>query len=145
MHEHAVLQRGLEQHEGLFLVERERWRMRERRDALALGDASLAQRQRLAGGHSVDAGEDRALARGELQLQQLGRDLRRDAARDEAGFQDRLRLGGEEDAARTLGVVERLDAERIARRGRARRLAGSASAMAYMPRNGLAKSPPWAA
>ena len=88
----------------------------ERLDAAALDDAALGDHHRLARQHALDAGEDRLAAGGELKLQQLVARLAAPArpATSAAGDQ-RLRLRGEGEALRRLDVIERLDAERIAR------------------------------
>jgi hypothetical protein len=72
-------------------------------------------RQRLARQHAIDASEDRLPPAGELELQQLVAALRHDVRLGEAGVDQRARLRGEGKIVRPFDVVERLDAERVAR------------------------------
>ena len=103
MHEHAVLQRGLEQREGLVLVERERRRraaaprcVGARRSVPGAASASRPAATRWMPAKIVRSPVVNCSCSSSVAT------FGRDAARDEAGFQDRLRLGGEEDAARDV-------------------------------------------
>ncbi len=87
----------------------------QRLDAAALDDAAPGDHQRLARQHPPDAGEDGVAAGGELQLQQLVARLAHQLGRDEAARNQAFGLRREGEALRGLDVIERLDAERIAR------------------------------
>ena len=82
---------------------------------LAGDDAAFLDHQALTRQHPRDAGERRLRAGRELHRQEIIARGRVKLRRDQAGGDQRLRLGGKSKALRRFGDVERLDAERIAR------------------------------
>ena len=88
--------------------------MRQCLDAPPLDDAAFRDDERFARQHARDSGEDRVAAGGELQLEQFIARLPHQLDRHGARSEDRLRFRREDEALRRLGIIERLDAERIA-------------------------------
>ena len=89
--------------------------LRQRRPLLAVCDPSVLDDQRLARQNSLDALPNRFASRGELKLQQLDGTVPPDPRGDQPGADDRLRFRCENQPGTGLGIVERLDAERVAR------------------------------
>ena len=110
----ALLENAIEYGERGLLADRHDRAMRQRLDAPALDDAAFGDDQRLARQDARNAGEDRVAAGGELQLEQFVARLPHQLDRHRVRSEDRLRLRGEDQALRRLGIVKRLDAERIA-------------------------------
>ena len=117
----ALGQGGIEPGQGLLFTERRRPVFGQCRPMPALDDPPLAHDYRLAGQNPVDPGEDRLAAGRELHLHQLVAHRPHEARLDDAGFDQRARLGGKGKGARRLRVIERLDAERVARQNQAAR------------------------
>ena len=108
-------------------------------------DPAILDDQRFARKHAPDTAHGGLAPGGELKLQKLPAPPRAKLRRHQAGGDQRLRLGGEREARPRLHVVERLDAEGIARQHQASRTAVRAEvayAIAYMPRKPFAKSGP---
>ncbi len=112
---HALHERGVEPGQRLVLVERLGAALGQRGAAAALDHAALAHDHRLAGQYPVDAGKDRLSAGGELHLQQFVARRAHQRRRHQPSVDQRARLGGKGKGGRRLGVIERLDAERVAR------------------------------
>ena len=116
MRAHRISQRRVDRSAGDRLVGGNRPTLRQRGVAMALDDRARGGDQRLAGQNAVDAREDGPSSGRELHLQQFGERPRIGVAAREAPGQQGLRLRGEgKTAASQLGVVERLDAEGVAR------------------------------
>ncbi len=115
VHAHRVGECCVDGVEGGVLVLRQRPADRQRKAAPALDDAAVDHRDGLARQHALDALEHGVAAGGEAQLQELvaGRCVQR--PRRQPGADQRARLGGEREAVVALDVVQRLDAERVAR------------------------------
>src|SRR5262249_11242559 len=86
---------------------------------LALDDAALGDDEGLAREDAVDPGEDGLAPGGELHLKELVPHLADELRRRQARGKEGARLGGEGEAGRRLEIVERLDAERVARQDEA--------------------------
>ena len=115
MHRDAVGEGAVERGQRVVLAERDGPRSasaaRRRRSTMR----PLAHDHGLARQHAADAGEDGVAAGGELQLQQLVARLAHQLGRDEARRDEACGSEAKAKPCARLGVIERLDAERIAR------------------------------
>ena len=111
----AVEQRLLQPLQRLGLVPFARAFLRKRGALMTLDDLAVGDDDGLARQDALDAGENRVAPRRELQLQQFRLRAGIDRRRREAAGDQRLRLRGEGEAVLGLGIVERLDAEGVAR------------------------------
>ena len=114
MDAHAVGKCGVQPGQRLFLVERERAMLGQCRTPPPLDDPALPHDHGLAWQYPADAGKNRLAPGGELHLHEL---VARPAIKrrgDNASLDQRTRLGGKGEAAQRLGVIERLDPERVA-------------------------------
>ena len=108
-------QRRIEAGERLVFVDRQRPVFGQGRPAPALDDPPPADDHGLARQDPVDAGKDRLATGGELHLEQFVARRLQQPRRHQPGVNQRSRLGGKGEAVGGLGVIERLDAERVAR------------------------------
>ncbi len=114
MQAHAFGKNGIQVSQGIRFRAVDGAAARQGAAAQAVDDTAVLDDDRLARQDTIDPGERGRPPGGELQLQQLIAQRPADPRRDEAGGDQRLRLRGEGEAHDGLGVVERLDAERIA-------------------------------
>ena len=114
MQANAFQKSGIQSGNRLRLTELQRPALGQRRAAPALDDAPAAHHHHLSGKHSIDPGEDRLTAGGKLHLQQLVARRPDELRGDDTGLDQRARLRGERKGPRRFGVIEGLDAERIA-------------------------------
>ena len=115
MGRNGVAQRRVQRLQRLVFGPAPRAAAGQRGNAPAFDDATGADRKRFAGKHALDGAEHRLAPRRVLQLEQLPYRSRSERGVGEAGGDERLRLGGESEIARSLRVIERLDTERITR------------------------------
>ncbi len=87
---------------------------RERQAPAALDDPPAGDNQGFSGSDAADAVEYGFVAGGELELQKFRAAVRIDPRRNDAGGDQRLRLGGKSESVRRFGVIKRLDSEGIA-------------------------------
>ena len=116
---HAVEQGLVQAPQGLRLRELHRPARRQRGPHAPLADASVADDDRLAGKQAPDRLEPGPGPGREPELQELSHGPGRDLGRYEARGDQRLGLRGEGEVLRRLDIVERLDAERVARQDQA--------------------------
>ncbi len=114
MKAHGVGKGGVEPGQCLIFVERHRTEIGQCRTAATLDDSAASNHHGFPRQHPVDPGEDRLAPGGELHLYELVARPASECRSDKARFDQRARLGGKGETVRRLGVIERLDAERIA-------------------------------
>ena len=117
MDAHAVGKGGVEPGQRLRLAERQRAVLGQGRMTAPLDDPALAHDHGFPRQYPADPGKDRFAPGGELHLQELVAGAAVECRGNQAGLDQRPRLGGKRKAVRRLGVIERLDAERVASRG----------------------------
>ncbi len=111
----AIEQHLLQPPQRPIVPDRDRPARRQRRAVVALDDAAVFDGDGLAGQQPAYAGEDRLRTGGEFELEQFRASRRIDLGAHQPRRQQRRRFGGERELVGGLRVVERLDAERIAR------------------------------
>ncbi len=115
MEAHAFKQGSIEPCQSLVRVDRQRAAFGQRLASAALDDTPLAYHHGLSGKDSIYPGEDRLAAGGELHLHELVAHRADKPGHDDPGFDQCPGFGRERERARRLGIIERLDAERVAR------------------------------
>ncbi len=119
VHAHAVGERRIEPGQRLVLANRDRAVFGQCRALLTLDDPPLPHDHGLSRQNPADPGKDRLPAGGELHLDELVARPPQQLRGDDAGLDQRIGLGGEGEPPRGLGVIERLDPERVARQHQA--------------------------
>ncbi len=112
---HALGEDGIEPRQRIALVDGEGRTSGQRRAPQPVDDPAALDDDGLARQYALDTGEDRLAPGGELDLHQLVAHVANELAIGEAGGNERGRLGGEGETRCRLDIVERLDAEGIAR------------------------------
>ena len=121
MHAHAVGERRIEPGHRLVFVKGDRAVFGQCRAPLALDDPPLAHDHGLSRQNPVYPGKNRFAAGRKLHLNQLVARLPQQLWGDDSSLDQRIGLGGKGETVRGLGVIERLDPERVTRQYQAAR------------------------